>query len=77
MAEAFGYAVKTPAGEIDVRTVSPTIRAAQVNGLHLAGFLILNDHTDEVISRAWGDFARRTGHSLVMLDIRERTYADA
>jgi hypothetical protein len=41
-------------GEINVKTVSPTRRAAIVNWLTVdLGFLIHNHHTDEQIESAW------------------------
>jgi hypothetical protein len=47
-----GFAVVN-AGQIDVRTVSPTQRAAQVNWLFTHGFPVFNYETDEQIEAHW------------------------
>jgi hypothetical protein len=53
-----GFAIKFRAGELDVRTVSPTPRAAKVNALALYGNRTPTDGwSDAVIDRTWEVFA--------------------
>lgn len=49
-----GFALKFRAGELDVRTVSPTLNAAKVNAIALYGRAIpLGGWSDEMIEREW------------------------
>ncbi|MBX3490848.1 hypothetical protein [Parvibaculum sp.] len=66
-----GYAVKTAGGEIDVRTVSPTIRAAKVNGIVLIGFAVLRDHNNEYVDTLWERVAYESGATIVAVEVRE------
>jgi hypothetical protein len=67
---ASGYGVKNVAtGQIDVRTVSPTERAAQVNWLGFNGVVVFNGWPDEVIEDVFGKFAG--GFKVVRLRIEE------
>ena len=50
---ATGWAIRLSDGEIDVRTVSPTRRAAIVNWLVLNGTEISIMWTDDQIEAAW------------------------
>jgi hypothetical protein len=55
--EPDGYAVNVPGvGGLDIRTVSPTRRAAIVNWLHLNGVTITHHHTDDAIESIWRSF---------------------
>lgn len=49
---ANGYGVAV-GGKLDVRTVSPTRRAAIVNWLCLSGYAVLNSATDADIEQGW------------------------
>jgi hypothetical protein len=71
MTEATGYAIRD-AGEIDVRTVSPTPRAAKVNWL-VTGFnaRITNATTDEQIEAAWLQFSSMSPIECVRVAIKE------
>ena len=70
---ANGYAV-TLSGEIDVRTVSPTERAAMVNWLIAArGVLVLADATDAQIRKAFEKVCASAGARVVPVKISEVT----
>ena len=69
-----GYAISV-AGDIDIKTVSPTPRGALVNFLATEReILITNSWTDERIRQAW-DMLARPGEQLVMVEIRRITSA--
>ncbi|WP_336801655.1 hypothetical protein [Kaistia sp. MMO-174] len=68
-----GFGIKASDGAIDIRTVSPTERAAKVNGLHLAGHFVKHDATDGQIETAWTRFGEETGNRIVPVLISEAT----
>jgi len=66
-----GYAVRTPLG-IDVKTVSPTKRAAQVNWLvACAGIMVSNSATTEQIDSLFEAKTQDTDTRLVAVLITE------
>ena len=67
---AKGYAIKVD-GEIDVRTVSPTERAAKVNVLYVVGYPILNSTDDATIEAMWTAHSTRTGNECIEVTITE------
>jgi hypothetical protein len=65
---AEGYAIVED-GKIDVRTVSPTRRAAIVNFLVVSrGAFITNAMTDDIIDSIWRD--RANGAYVIGVDIK-------
>jgi hypothetical protein len=66
-----GYAIKQH-GEIDVRTVSPTERAAKVNWLVVdRNMLITNSARDDQIERAWEHLHKEGFAECVRVKIEE------
>lgn len=63
-----GYAVVTD-GKIDVRTVSPTERAAKVNWLWLRGFFIIDDDPDDAINDSFATHSAKAGAELTQVYI--------
>lgn len=64
-----GWAVINAAGEVDIRTVSPTRRAAIVNWLFLvAEVFISTQHTDDKIHQIWVE--RRGEFDVVRVVVR-------
>ena len=55
-----GYAIRTPAGGIDITTVSPTERAAKVNWLATACDTLVTRSADDGIIESM--FAREAEH---------------
>lgn len=70
---AKGFAMKThAAGVIDVRTVSPTQRAAKVNALALySGHTPTEGWSDAVIEREWLVFAGAMRCFIIAVSISE------
>lgn len=58
-----GYAVVLD-GKIDIRTVSPTVRAAKVNAMYLDGIPLYASTTDATIEEMWRAWATRKGAKL-------------
>ena len=64
-----GYAIKQY-GEIDVRTVSPTERAAKVNWLVVdRKMLVTNSARDDQIERAWEHLSKEAFAECVRVKI--------
>lgn len=67
---AVGYAVVGQDG-IDVRTVSPTERAAKVNWLWVNGGTVLRGDSDEQIADVFSVRTKENGERVVPVEIRE------
>lgn len=72
MSASAAYAIECD-GEIDVRTVSPTERAAKINWLVVwCSVPIFNTTADEFIERAFEAFATREKAKCVMVTIERK-----
>lgn len=58
-----GYAVVVD-GKVDIRTVSPTVRAAKVNAMFLSGIPIFASTSDATIEEMWRSWAAPNRASL-------------
>jgi hypothetical protein len=66
-----GFAIKERDGTLNVRTVSPTARAAMVNWLVVSGIVPFDHWSDELISYAFRTQGEREGATLVKVYILE------
>jgi hypothetical protein len=57
------------AGVIDIKTVSPTPRAAKVNYLNIYEFPVFMSMSDELIHLTFAKCAERTGVNLVPVEV--------
>lgn len=67
-----GWAVVDEAGNIDIRTVSDTRRAAIVNWLVTHGTMVFNHTTDEQIEDLWSIKSGRNICTIVTIALTER-----
>jgi hypothetical protein len=73
MSIAGAYAIER-GGEIDIRSVSPTERAAKINWLVVhCGYPILQSCPDEVIEEAWEAFSAHYKAECVTVTIERKS----